>query len=204
MPTWRCFSTAIKAGEKIVSEDISVMLKTNWVPLGYSSKLHERQSYQQAERMLLEFANNYIAEKVNPIAIELPFNFWLDKVKIGGRIDRIDELNDGKIEIIDYKTGSNLPTEKKVKDDFQLLFYALAATEVKDALLQRKPSDVVLTLFYLEANKKFSVTHTDAELILAKEKILKLIGEISRSDFRCSGGMMCKNCEYKMICQTHS
>jgi DNA helicase-2/ATP-dependent DNA helicase PcrA len=202
--TLRDFATAIKSGESIHSEDIGVMLKQNWLPTGYSGKLHEQQSYKQAEHMLLDFAKTYIAEKANTIAIEMPFNFWLGKVKVGGRIDRIDKLKDGRIEIIDYKTGNNLPNEKKIKDDFQLLFYALAATEIKDPLLQKKSSDVVLTLFYLEANKKFSVTHTEDALVLAKEKILKLIEEISHSDFRCSGGMMCKNCEYKMICQTHS
>jgi DNA helicase-2/ATP-dependent DNA helicase PcrA len=201
--TLRDFSTAVKT-ETMRAEQISELLKKNWIPIGYSGKTHERQSYEQAATMLQSFAKNYIAEKANPIAVELPFNFWLDKIKIGGRIDRIDKLPDGKIEIIDYKTGNNLPNEKKLKEDFQLLFYALAATSVKDDLLNRKSSEVVLTLYYLEANKKFSVTHTDDELLLAKEKILKLVGDISYSKFACMGGMMCKNCEYKMICQNRT
>lgn len=202
--TLRDFTTAIQANEIITYDMIAPMLKKNWLPTGYSGKLHEQQSYKQAEKMLLGYAKLHLEEKANTIAIEMPFNFWLDKVKIGGRIDRIDQLPDGRIEIIDYKTGSNLPTEKKVKEDFQLLFYALAANQVKDAILNRKPSEVILTLFYLEANKKFSVTHTEDALELAKEKIRKLVGEISHSDFHCSKGMMCKTCEYKMICQTHS
>lgn len=201
--TLRDFTTAMKENEPVTYKTIAEMLKKNWVPLGYSGKLHEQQSYKQAEHMLLDFAKKHLAEKTDTIAIEMPFNFWLDKIKIGGRIDRIDKLQDGRIEIIDYKTGANVPTEKKVKEDFQLLFYALAATEVKDTILNRQPSEVVLTLFYLEANKKFSVTHTEDSLVLAKEKILKLVGEISHSEFHCTGGMMCKNCEYKMICQTH-
>lgn len=201
--TLRDFTTALKSQEKVTYDHISTMLKKNWVPIGYTGKLHEQQSYKQAERMLMDFAKSSLEEKANTVAIEMPFNFWLDKIKIGGRIDRIDQLPDGRIEIIDYKTGSNLPTEKKVKEDFQLLFYALAATQVRDTILNRKPSEIILTLFYLEANKKFSVTHTEEALVIAKEKILKLVGEISHSNFLCSRGMLCKNCEYKMICQTH-
>jgi DNA helicase-2/ATP-dependent DNA helicase PcrA len=201
--TLRDFSTALKT-EPVKADQISEILQKNWIPFGYTGRTHERQSYAQAETMLKAFAKNYIAEKTDPLAIELPFNFWLDKIKIGGRIDRIDRLPDGRIEIIDYKTGNNLPNEKKLKDDFQLLFYALAATSVKDDILNKKCSEVVLTLYYLEANKKFSITHTEDELTRAKEKILKLVGEISYSKFNCAGSMMCKTCEYKMICQTRT
>lgn len=202
--TLKDFCQAIKDGETITYDKIADMLKKNWVPHGYAGKLHEQQSYKQAERMLMDYAKVCIEEKADTIAIELPFNFWLNKVKVGGRIDRIDKLKDGRIEIIDYKTGNNLPNEKKIKEDFQLLFYALAATQVRDTILNRKPSEIVLTLFYLEANKKFSVTHTDDALELAKDKILKLVGDISHSEFLCSKGIMCNNCEYKMICQTRS
>lgn len=194
-------------------DDIIAILKTNWIGLGFENKTHERQTYIQAEKMLVEYAKKALSDKPRIIAIEQPFNFWLNRttgenrsksLKVGGRIDRIDEIGQGIIEIIDYKTGPNVPTDKKVKEDLQLSFYALAATEVRDRIFNKKPEEVVLTLEYLEANKKISTTRTIEDLEGAKQAILKLTDEIASSDFHCSGGIFCKNCEYKMICQTHA
>ncbi len=208
-----------KSAGKIGEAEIKNILKKNWLHDGYSSKIHEQQSYTQAENMLSDFWKNYKQEKPKTIGIETPFSFWLthsghsaelsrspgsgqDKLKIAGRIDRVDKLPDDKIEIIDYKTGKNMIDEKKAKDDLQLSFYALAATEVKDDIFNKTPDDIVLTLYYLEANQKISTTRSKEELESAKERILKIVSEIETSDFKCSGGMQCKNCEYKMLCHS--
>lgn len=203
--TLRDFCQLIKDGQQAQPEMMKNMLQENWIPLGYSSKSHVEQAKKQAETMLISFAKNYIEEKPKTTAIELPFNFWLkNTLKVGGKIDRMDTLQDGRLEIIDYKTGQNIPTEKKVKEDLQLTFYALAATEIKDKIFNKNPEEIVLTLHYIEPDKKFSTTRTDAELQIAKDKILQLVEEISTSDFKCTGGRLCQDCEYKMVCQGKS
>ncbi|HSA84085.1 MAG TPA: PD-(D/E)XK nuclease family protein, partial [Patescibacteria group bacterium] len=203
--TLRDFFQKIQDGQKVTAPSIADLLKENWINQGYTNKTHADQSYKQAEKMLIDVAAKSLTEKPNTLAIELPFNFWLNKkegsLKVGGRIDRIDQLADGRIEIIDYKTGQNVPSEKKVKEDLQLSFYALAATMVKDKTLNKTPDEVILTLYYLEANQKFSTTRTKEELEKAKETILSLVEEIEHSEFRCTGGMFCKSCEYSMLCQ---
>jgi DNA helicase-2/ATP-dependent DNA helicase PcrA len=219
----RDFTLLVKNGEKINTDQMKEILKKNWVSAGYSSRLHEEQTYAQAEKMLLEFSEKIIVESPKIVSVELPFNFWLNPsagsgqassaqystprsqgLKVGGRIDRIDRLEDGKIEIVDYKTGQNVPSEKKVKEDFQLTFYALAAVEVKDQILSKTPDQIVLTLNYLEAGKKLSTTRSKEELEDGKKRIFELVDEISNSDFRCSGGMFCKTCEYRMVCQSRT
>lgn len=183
-------------------ETIHTHLKKNWLKDGYASRQHEEQSYQQADQMLKAFITKSMETPFQTIAIEHPFNFWLGKVKVGGRIDRIDKLPDGRIEIIDYKTGTNVPNEKKVKEDFQLTFYALAATEIKDQILNRSCDEIILSLYYLDGNIKLSTVRTKEELEIAKEKILRKVEEIEQSEFICTGSIFCKKCEYSMLCQT--
>ncbi|HUD44052.1 MAG TPA: ATP-dependent DNA helicase [Patescibacteria group bacterium] len=181
-------------------EQLAELLKKNWLKQGYSSKVHEQKAYEQASKLLTDYMKKCLEEKPQTLAVELPFQFWLNKVKVGGRIDRIDQLPDGRIEIIDYKTGNNTPDEKKLLADMQLTFYSLAASEIKDKILNRKPEEIVLTLYYIEQDKKFTTTRSAEQLEEAKQFIQDKITEISQSDFHCSHSRLCSDCEYKMIC----
>lgn len=196
----RDFLQLVKSDSLPKNFDITGLLKQSWIKSGYSSKLHEQQAYEQAKKMLQRFAQKTLSNPPNTIAIETPFQFWLDKLKVAGRIDRVDRRTDGGIEIIDYKTGSNIPDQKKVDADFQLTFYALAAASIHDDILPASPEKVTLSLYYVESDKKLSTTRTKEELEIARKKIMDKAVEIQQSDFKCSGGMICKNCEYKMIC----
>lgn len=186
------------------SDRIYDFLTTNWLKDGYTSKKHEEQSYTQARQMLFQFVQQENVVPGQILAIEQPFNFWLNNVKVGGRIDRIDKLPDGKIEIIDYKTGDNIPTERKLREDLQLTFYALAATEIKDQILQRDCEEIVLSLYYLDSNQKLSTSRTREDLTMAKETILEKVAEIEQSDFICTGSIFCKKCEFSLLCQTYN
>ncbi|HVA96557.1 MAG TPA: ATP-dependent DNA helicase [Candidatus Acidoferrales bacterium] len=199
--TLRDYFQLLLHNQKPKPETIQELLKKNWVNQGFTSKTHETQTFEQAQTMLEKFAKQTIQHMPLTLSVELPFNFWLDKLKVGGRIDRIDKLDDGRIEIIDYKTGRNVPTEKKVREDLQLSFYALAAAEVQDGILGKDPADVLLTLYYLEEDKKISTTRTREDLEKAKTDILAKVAEIQTSDFTCSHSILCKHCEYQMLCQ---
>jgi len=147
--------------------------------------------------------NNFNKDDL-PLALEYPFGFNLGNLKIGGRIDRINRAKNKKIEIVDYKTGENILSQKDLDINLQLTFYALAATEVKSEILNKIPEEVLLSLYYLEKEIKLTTIRTRDQLEEAKKNILKKAEEISRSDFLCSKSIYCKNCEYKMLCSTFS
>ena len=135
------------------------------------------------------------------MGIELPFSFILrNGVKVSGKIDRVDKKGKG-IEIIDYKTGEDNPKADKAHK-LQLAIYALAATRVKDKILNSNPKDITLTLHFLEKNTKKSMSFTKGDLEDFENELIEKIAEIENSDFKCSGNILCKNCEYKMLCST--
>lgn len=182
--------------------DFEKILKQSWEDEGYESKSHAKNAYLHAEKIL----KKYLAKNghTKPLATEIPFMFTIPGLKVGGRIDRVDKMTDGKIEIIDYKTGSSMPKEKDLATQLQLTVYAMAATTVKDTVFNKTPDEITLSLYYLESDTKLTTTRTKEQLEEAKEYLRQKALEISQSDFKCKGGLACKNCEYKMICQTYA
>jgi len=105
-----CDPARLKARAKamIADETIHPMLRTLWAP------------------RLME-AIDWIAEQVAldrdagrlPIVAELKGEADVAGVKLYGRVDRIDRLADGRLAIIDYKTGQ-APKKKAVAEGFSL------------------------------------------------------------------------------------
>jgi DNA helicase II / ATP-dependent DNA helicase PcrA len=186
------------------SQEISALYHKNWLPEGYLNSEQAKLFFAKGET----FLNRYLEAEYNPsiktVSLEqmftAPLTFNKRFIKIGGKIDRVDLLSDGSIEIIDYKTGANSLTEKEAQSNLQLSFYALAATLMPNAPFGRKPEEIKLSLYYFDEQKKVSVVRTAEQLEEAKEKIFEIADQIAKSDFKCTHGMFCKNCEFKMLC----
>lgn len=182
-----------------------ILLKSNWITDGYQSKNLELKAFGKAKYIITDYLKENLDKDISKenTYLEMPFQFFVGKseewLKIGGRIDRVKKTAN-TLEIIDYKTGNNMPTEKSLAENLQLTFYGLAATEVKGNLLGVKPEAVRLSLHYLETKTKLTTTRTKEQLEEAKLEILGKKEEIEKSDFACSRSLFCKTCEYKQFC----
>lgn len=201
------FYLHIKSGKRLSEKLIFQALEENWTVEGYASKAHERRMLERGRNYLLEFYKKEFNPKKIPVTLEQPFVVPLGlprgerRLKIGGKIDRVDKLAKGMIEVIDYKTGANVPTQKQIDHDLQLTFYALAATGISEEPFNKKPENIKLSLYYFDDQKKISTARTKKQLEEAKREILKWREEIEKSDFKCSGHFFCENCEYSLMCR---
>jgi DNA helicase-2/ATP-dependent DNA helicase PcrA len=209
--TLKNFYNLVIDGAKPSEKLIQQCLIDNWVKEGYTSKSHERKFLEKGKLYMTGFLREGFNKRVLPVTMEQMFTIPLvptDKkvrpIKIGGVIDRVDVLPDGTIEIIDYKTGANIPTQKEVDRNLQLCFYALAATNIPTTPFNKKPDQVKLSLYYLDEQEKISTIRTMEQLEKAKEEIFKVREEMEQSDFKCSGNMLCKNCEFKLLCRVEN
>jgi DNA helicase-2/ATP-dependent DNA helicase PcrA len=127
--------------------------------------------------------------------LEKAFTLKIGSVTVKGRIDRIDELDDG-VEIIDYKTGS--PKDKLTwEDKRQLVLYQLAAQSCFTPPLQVNG----LTYHYLEDNSRLTFQATPKDLERLQAEILETVSLMSQSDFSATPGWYCRYCDYKDICE---
>ncbi|MBU4319422.1 MAG: PD-(D/E)XK nuclease family protein, partial [Proteobacteria bacterium] len=112
---------------------------------------------------------------------------------VRGVIDRIDE-EDGKLKIVDYKTGS--PKDKLTfNEKEQLLIYQMAVSEI----FRQEISS--LAFYYLNNNSEVEFLGTEEELGKVKDKILNIIQDIKKGEFPAKPSQLCKFCDFYSICE---
>lgn len=196
--TIRAFYELAKDG-KPSKETLLRLLEDHWNPIGYGDRVYQERMKKQGQRLLSEFYDKGFDPKVIPVNLEQPFKIKITPVlTVGGKIDRVDELPDGKIEIIDYKTGQ-APKNRKPETDLQLTVYALAATD--PGIYHKPPEKVIVSFYFFEGQQKISATRTGEQLLEAKKEIAQKALEISGSDFRPTPGKHCDFCEFRLICE---
>ena len=194
------FYMIVLDGKTPSRKDLLGILGKQWLSEGYENKKHEEERRVQAEKFLTEYYKKEFNPKIKILGLELPFSFQLKNgIKVFGKIDRIDDLGNGKLEIIDYKTGEENPKASK-SHKLQLEIYALAASRLKNKVFNRDPKDITLTLHFLEKNTKQSMIVSASDLNRLENDLIEKAKEIEASSFKCSGNVLCLNCEYKMLC----
>lgn len=171
----------------------------NWLPAGYNSAAHEKIRKKSGEKVLIDYFHKYHKKNLKVIAVEKPFKIKITPdIYIVGKIDRVDDIGDNKIEIIDYKTGK-MPKESDLKKSLQLSIYALAATDY--GIYNKKLDQVLLSFYYLEEGKKVFFQKTTDELEETKTKICEIVAKIRNNEFPVTAGPGLAFCPYPMICE---
>ena len=205
--TLKNFYLRIKEGDKPTEKLIRNLLKDSWVKGGFSSKVHENKFFEKGKMYLFGFLKEGFNSKIIPVSMEQRFILPLPGInkerplKIGGVMDRVDLSSEGSIEIVDYKTGATIPSQKEVDKNLQLTFYALAASSIREEPFNKEPDFINLSLYFLDTQDKFKTKRTKKQLGEAVNEIYKVRKEIEESDFKCSGNILCEKCEFSLFCK---
>lgn len=177
-------------------KELLELFDQNFIDEWYTSP-EEREEYREQGRESLKRFHAQIVERTPKVfGLEQGFTLKIGDVLVKGRIDRIDETEDGELEIIDYKTG-NPKSRLEWDDKRQLVLYALA---LEQCLPNPKPVRR-LTYYYLTTNETLSFEPTDKDREKLKGQVLETMERIAKSDFAPDPDTMkCKYCDFKDIC----
>jgi len=119
-------------------------------------------------------------------------------VTLGGKIDRIDRLADGRLVVLDYKTGKppyKQSAESLAKDDLQLAAYAVLVTKKFRGKVAR------CEYLFLDHELTLGYEPTDDLLAVKEQEILALCRTILGDEtFEPTPNVLCGWCEYKTLC----
>jgi CRISPR/Cas system-associated exonuclease Cas4 (RecB family) len=110
----------------------------------YLSRMEGVLDRKREEKQVRSLLGNYIRSitgmqfirRLRTLAVEKRFHLQLDGVEVVGKIDRVNDVGDGEVEVVDYKTGSGKPMRYAYEMyfgpelyDVQLALYYLACRD---------------------------------------------------------------------------
>lgn len=196
--------------------DLDALFTDELRDVQFSSEKEKDQGVARGRSILQLYLSEEHARGVTVEAVEKEFNVNLaDDVTLTGKIDRIDRLPDGRLRVVDYKTGT-LKSRNEYLDGFQMPLYAWATLEhmgekleavevigLKDVKELKGGPVLDKQVLPWEDGSKYAIT---AERLAAvKKRITEIIGGIREGKFDAvPDERRCGWCRYNLICESAS
>lgn len=179
--------------ENLDLEGLLSAYEESWENSGYETPQLMMEYYRKGARMLENFWISERERESRILAAEKDFEFILGDLTVRGTIDRIDKKKDGKIELIEYKTGESEKYAQEIYESLQLDIYALALKKAMNL-------EVYSVSFWLMAfNEKIEIPYDYSRFEATEKFLLKTGSEIKNIAFDRKGD--CGFCQISSLCR---
>jgi len=178
------------------AEALISRLEQNWIGAGYESAEDERARLLQGREILAAYHESAATQEGVTLYTEKLLRIDMGDYALTGRIDRLDSLPDGGLEVIDYKSGERLPTSEEVADDLPLAIYQLLCVRTFEC------PRVKASIYHLRTGSKVSTVRTAQEVEPVAEGIHALYARM-RAEERYDPivGDHCSHCDFLDRCR---
>ncbi|MBD0291943.1 MAG: ATP-dependent helicase [Jiangellaceae bacterium] len=108
------------------TDDLLAELDRRWPELGVGSGWVGRREYART-RPIVQRLGSWLAENPRTVlAVEQPFDVQIGRVGISGQVDRLERDAQGRLVVVDFKTGTSLVSPEELAGHPQLAAYQLA------------------------------------------------------------------------------
>jgi ATP-dependent exoDNAse (exonuclease V) beta subunit len=97
-----------------------------WPTIDTGTGWSAAREYDRAREMVRRLAQWVRANPRQFVGAEVSFDVTIERARLVGRVDRLDADGDGRLVVIDFKTGKSAPTKEQIKAHPQLATYQLA------------------------------------------------------------------------------
>jgi RecB family exonuclease len=124
---------ALELGAEVNEESLWKLVESKWHTLSFESDWLEQSGERKAKKMIsnmVQYLRKFEADGARVVGREVSFEFELGKANIRGQVDRLELYPDGRVMIVDLKTGSKLFSAKEAQEHAQLGLYQLGGAKL--------------------------------------------------------------------------
>jgi RecB family exonuclease len=183
-------------------------LEKRWGRLGLAPGWLSRRGLAQATAMtdrLARYVRELDGQGWRRADSEARISVALGRAHITGRVDRVEVAPDGRVRIVDLKTGSTKPSGEEVRRHGQLGAYQVAVQEGALADLGTSSGGAALLQLGKAANQSTTVQvqaplDADDDPTWARDLIGRVAEEMSGASYAATPGKHCGTCQLKDSC----
>ncbi len=170
------------------------LFEQGWRRSGFGETNDELQYKDRAYAAMKNYWDSESRSDSQPVWLERQFEFKIGPHYVRGRVDRVDRTGDGGYEVIDYKTGQKVNTER-LGGDIQLAIYRIGAAEAWDL-------DVGTgSYYYVLDGEKVEIAAGDDEVERIERTVMEVGEGILGQDFEPRPSpRVCGWCDYRLVC----
>lgn len=178
-------------------------LEENWIDAGYQSAQQMQEALGEGHYLLERaLAEELTAPPPNgrTLMVERSLRKDMGDFDLVGRPDRVDELPDGSLEIVDYKSGRRQCTAEDVAHECALGCYALLLRE----LYPGRP--IYASIIALREGVRATHAYSSAELDELEEAVRTTGIELLNRELEMvvpRAKPLCANCDFLRLCARH-
>ncbi len=178
---------------------------TSFDQKGYASMEKEAAGFEEGCRIIRAYYGKHGNTLMHPLSVEMKSTLETDGLSLISILDRIDYLGDGRVKILDYKTGKTVQREpdqlmmyQKVAESSPAILRLVQAADpgVKEIKVEQ------MSFYHLPSLTEMSFERTtDKEMYEFWQKVLGVADEIRAGKFAPSPDEnKCRWCDYRNIC----
>lgn len=186
----------------VTTEQAIAAVEENWIQAGYASQDEMMQAMSEGKAVIENYVEAVATQPVTSktLYVEKQLRGDLGEFDLVGRLDRIEEGDDGTIEVIDYKSGRQDVSPEEIATDIAMGCYQLLLT-------QNFPGrKVCATIIALQSGARATTSFSSEELEQFKFDVVYLGREILHRDYEGItpvGKTLCHGCDFLPLCSKH-
>jgi putative RecB family exonuclease len=176
-------------------EDLLQNFHSSWTTAGYQDSAEEAERRNAGEGILRQYFETARAPGRETLLVERQVKWEYPRYVLTGKLDRLDWLPGGELEIIDYKSGRQSVTEDEVRGSLAMAVYQLIVARL------HPQAPVLATIYCLPTGARVTVQRSAEELDRLEEEVGAVAEQIlGETSYTATPGPHCASCAFQRIC----
>lgn len=177
-------------------------LEDSWLDAGFSSAEEMADAFGEGKAIIERYVEEHAEPRVgvNTLFVERLLKRDMGGYVLAGRVDRVDEHDNGLVEVIDYKSGRQSVSREEVASDIAMGCYQLLLRE----MFPGRP--VQATIVALRSGEQASHSMNEEETQEFEFALNDLARRIFSHDYFELEPVykgLCRDCDFLALCRKH-